>query len=70
MKSGVRAALDEVDILRQHRKLLDWHIPRCGADCCPGNDLWSASIDGEAGKLLARAAGEDRVVEIELDSGE
>lgn len=19
--------------------LLDWHIPRCGADCCPGNDM-------------------------------
>lgn len=34
-----RRLVDEAGIFGRHRKLLDWHIPRCGADCCPGNDM-------------------------------
>ena len=30
---------DGTNNLSRHRRLLDWHIPRCGADCCPGNDM-------------------------------
>lgn len=53
VKSGVRAGLDEADILRRHRKLLDWHIKRCGADCCPGDDLRLSVCDSHPsmGKL-------------------
>ncbi len=34
-----RRHVDEAGIFRRHGKLLDWHIPRCGAECCPGNDM-------------------------------
>ena len=39
LKADTRPGLTPADILRRHHALLNWHISRCGADCCPGNDM-------------------------------